>query len=354
MMVQNILHESDVWLSQKGPSQHVVVSSRIRLARNLIRIPFSTHAKSDELSHVTRLVGDTIQNCKSIQGFNLISLHDIPTTVRKYLKESHIISPELEKGDEHRLIYTSPNCRISIMVNEEDHIRIQGLAPGLYLKPLMEELDRIDTELIEVLPIAFSEQLGFLTACPTNLGTGLRVSVMLHLPGLVFCRLIEETLKMVQPHCLTVRGFYGEDSDYTGDLFQISNEASLGKSEEDIVDSVLIVVEKIIEKEEEARQKLFNERDLAVEDAIWRSYGLLSHARVMDTQEAMGLLSRIRLGIDRGYFKDLDHLRFNKLMIEIQPAHMEYKASFKEGTERRDTVRADLLRSIFQAPGSNN
>ena len=345
---------SDGWLEAQGPSQHVVVSSRARLARNLSRIPFATHAKQQELNEVSQIVSRTIQNLPLISVFHLIDLHKVSALERKYLKESHIISAEMEKGDVHRVVYVRPDYRVSIMVNEEDHLRIQGLVSGFRLPDVFQDILKIDMELMDTLPTAFSDQLGCLTACPTNLGTGLRVSVMLHLPGLTLCRKIEEALQMIQPSGVAVRGFYGENSEYFGDFYQISNEISLGKTEEEIVDMLAGVIRIVIEQEEKAREILFLDRVASIEDTIWRAYGLLSQARLIDTQEAMKLLSRIRLGVDRGYFKTLDHSRLSRLMIEIQPAHLEYHEKCDPDSEARDIARAALLRNIFATPGSAN
>ncbi|HOE64794.1 MAG TPA: protein arginine kinase [Candidatus Sumerlaeota bacterium] len=353
-MKRNLYSESDIWLKDEGDCENVVISSRIRLARNLSKIPFSTHAKPEELANVERLVDERIQSIPAFNDYESISLHDVSQFTRRYLKESHIISPEMEKGGEHRKVYLSPGGRISIMVNEEDHLRFQILAAGYNLREILDDLIKLDTKLVELLPIAFSEQLGFLTACPTNLGTGLRVSVMLHLPGLVFNRQIEDTIKMLQPLGVTIRGFYGEDSEFTGDVFQISNEASLGKNEEAIVDSIGSIANKVIEQEEEARMELFDKRPLIVEDTVWRSFGILSQARLMDTQETMKLLSRIRLGIERKYFSKMNHYILNRLFFSIQPAHVEYKRQTGPNNQKRDAARAELLRCLFTQSGSDN
>ena len=357
-MEQEIYHDSDTWLEEKGPRQNVVVSSRARLARNLSRIPFATHANKEELSKVSQLVDRTIKKRPNLKLFQPIILREVSSRARRYLKESHIISPEMEKGTNYRLVYLSPDFHISIMVNEEDHLRIQGLVAGFQLKKILDKIFSIEEDLTDSMNVAFSEQFGYLTACPTNLGTGLRISVMLHLPGLVMTRNIDDTLKMLQPHGLTFRGFYGENSEFSGDLYQVSNEISLGKTEEEIVWLLTKVVETVIEREEEARNNLFTSQVKIVEDTIWRSYGLLTQARTIDTQEAMKLLSRIRLGIDKGYFKTIDHYRLNRLIIEIQPAHLEHENTLQSNSEARDSARAELLRNLFNPlqaePGNEN
>jgi len=354
MKDQLIHNESDYWLKEKGPQQHVVVSSRARLARNLPKIPFATHARQEELSEVYHRVDQVLQNKLPLKSYQPVVLHETSLLTRRYLKESHIISTEMEKGERFRLVYLSEDCHISIMVNEEDHIRIQGLVAGLQIKEILNQIIAIDIELLSHMPLAFSEQFGFLTACPTNVGTGLRISVMMHLPGLVMSRKIDEVLEIIHPLGVTVRGFYGENSEYIGDFYQISNEVTLGKTEEEIVELLLNVIRLIINKEETARNQLFKNRIISIEDSIWRSFALLSQARMMDSQEAMKLLSRIRLGIDHGYFKFLDHAKLNKLIIDIQPAHLEYTKKCEASAEARDIARASLLRNIFNTPGSRN
>ncbi len=353
-MQEDVFIECDGWLNEAGPQQNVVVSSRARFARNISRYPFATHAKSDELAEVCRMVDETIRGLGMFRGYRPILLHDVSPVVRMYLKESHIISSEMERGKRYRFVYLSPDYHTSIMVNEEDHLRIQGIVSGLRLKEIFGEISKIDVELTDALPVAFSERFGFLTACPSNLGTGLRVSVMLHLPGLVYSRQIDEILKIVQPFGLTVRGFYGENSEFTGDFYQISNEVSLGKSEGEIIETLLNVIKNVIGREEVAREELFKSRPYAIEDIIWRSFGLLSQARMMNSQEAMKLLSRIRFGIDRGYFKNIDHYVLNKLVIELQPAHLQYQKGGEVNSKARDIARATLLRNYFNAPGSEN
>lgn len=354
MIQENIVKESDLWLNEKSAMQHVVVSSRARLARNIPRIPFATHATPEELIRITRAIDRVISGNPGLNAFHPISLHEAPQLIRRYLKESHIISSEMEKGEQHRVIYVSPDFHISIMVNEEDHIRIQGLTAGMKIQDILGEILKIDDLLTEKLPVAFSDQYGYLTACPSNLGTGLRVSVMLHLPGLVMTNNIEKIVKMIQPHGLTVRGFYGENSEFDGDFYQISNELSLGKSEGEIVSLLVDVIKNIIHQEGKAREELFSRQVIMTEDSIWRSFAILSQARLIDTQEAMKLLSHIRLGIDRGYFSFLDHNLLNKLVIEIQPAHLEYLRTDQRGSEARDMARATLLRNYFNMPGSKN
>ena len=354
-MEQNIFQKSDNWLKKHGPRQHVVVSSRVRLARNIMRIPFAAHAQSDELEDVFRTVNRIIRQNPRFRDYQVIPLNETPVRARTFLKESRIISPEMVKGAEFRAVYVNPDFHISLMINEEDHVRIQGLTAGLNVRSISEEIFQIDDELNEKLPVAFSDQFGYLTACPTNLGTGLRVSVMLHLPGLALTKKIQDVLTMIQPRGQTVRGFYGENSEYDGDFYQVSNEISLGKTEEKIIEDHEKVIDSIIIREEEAREELFSNQPDTVEDAIWRSYGVLSQARLIDVKEAMNLLSRIRLGIHRGYFKTINHEKLNQMIIDIQPAHLElFELNRSAGSKKNEIARATLLRNSFNILGSEN
>jgi protein arginine kinase len=274
---------------------------------------------------------------------------------RHFLRESRLISPDMEKVVKERAVHISPDCQDSIMVNEEDHLRIQCMVPGLQLQEVVTRLNHLESQLAEALHFAFSEKLGYLTACPTNTGTGLRISVMLHLPALSLLRSIEEILQGIGPYGLTVRGFYGENSEFQGDFFQISNEITLGKSEDEIRDILQRVMDQIIRREEEARTRLFETRRTSVEDVFWRSLALLSYARRMNSQEAMKHLSRLRLGIDTGMLTHLSHQELNRLVIEAQPAHLEvrYGDGGEMTGESRDELRAKMLRDRLAPPAQN-
>ena len=353
-MNSELCSHSSSWLDKTAPEQDVVVSSRVRLARNLTRIPFATFAKPAELIEVLQKIGMAVSAIPGFANFQPLLLTDLKAVDRKFLKESHVISPEMEKPRYQRLIYVSSDYHFSLMLKEEDHLRLQGLMPGLQIEEILRRIVTLDEALINALPIAFSPDFGFLTACPTNLGTGLRVSVMMHLPGLALLAHIEKVVSAIQPLGITVRGFYGENSEFMGDLYQISNEISLGKTEEEITRTLMDVVKEIIGQEKSARQTIFHERSSHAEDLVWRSFGLLSQARTMSTEEAMSLLSRIRLGIDRGYFKNMDHSLLNKLIIDVQPAHVESTSSEGDSAENRGVARAAMLRSCFHSITSDN
>jgi protein arginine kinase len=353
MSTPNILG-SHKWIETVGPYIDIVVSTRSRYARNIMGVTFAPYAKPDELAKIVDIVDDAVSSQRVLGSNDRLVIADMPRLERRYLKESRIISAELEKGGQHRIVYLNPDRTKSLMVNEEDHIRMQCILAGFQLHPTLQAIDKIDNRLELSIPYAFSERFGYLATCPTNTGTGLRVSVMMHLPGLALSQVIDKILSLVQPYGLTIRGFYGEHSEYVGDFYQISNEVTLGKSEEEIVEIMDKVVTQIVTKEQHAREQLFAQRRNAIDDAIWRSYAVLSNARMIDSSEAMKLLSRVRLGIDRGYFTSFTHSELNKLIIEIQPAHLELTGEGDGGSEARDIARAAFLRKRFQGLVSHN
>lgn len=343
MSIINFIKESDNWLLSKAPLNHVVVSSRARLARNLPHLPFALRAQTEQLQEVMHRVDEAIAESEYFQEYKRLAISEIHSLYRLYLKESHLISTEFEKGGEHRIVYISPDYRVSILINEEDHIRIQCLETGGQLSRVLAVCEEVESELARHLQFATSPKLGYLTACPTNVGSGLRVSVMAHLPGLVVIDRVEEILESVKQYGMTVRGMHGEHSDYQGDLFQLSNEVTLGKADTDIRETLESVMRQIVERESNARDALFDQKDLLTKDLISRALATLQNARILDSGEALAHLSKIRLGIDRGYFKDLDHSSLSRLMVEVLPAHLQCQEGGQIPAERRDSVRADLI-----------
>ncbi len=346
MLDETIRREADKWIGTQAPRNHIAVSSRARYARNVSGHRFAPHASTEQLHKVVAVVGAALKNLSAVQGFISLPMAALEVTERHFLRESRLISPDMEKVTQGREVHVSPDCRDSIMVNEEDHLRIQCMLPGLQLDNVMERLNVIERQLSAELPFAYSDRLGYLTACPTNTGTGLRISVMLHLPALTRSRKIEEILQGIAPYGLTVRGFYGENSEFLGDFYQISNEITLGKSEDEIRLILQRVIEQVIEREEQVRTELFEKQRTAVEDVFWRSWAILSHARLMNTNEAMQHLSSLRLGIDTGLLPKLSHADLNRLVIETQPAHLQirYSDGGELSVELRDERRARMLR----------
>ncbi|MDX1973161.1 MAG: hypothetical protein SFY68_11580 [Candidatus Sumerlaeia bacterium] len=339
---------TDFWLSTAAADQDVAVSSRMRYARNVHGFRFAPYADGPTLEKIEDRVHSAVIQSSLLREFACYILDDLQPRERQFLKESRLISKEMEKGGKNKRAYVSRDASASLLVNEEDHLRIQTLAGGINFTGPLRQLDTIHEELTETLAFCSSERLGFLTACPTNVGTGFRASVMLHLPGLNLLKKVEKSLSGIAHHGLTVRGFYGENTEYIGDYYQISNEMTLGKSVEEILQVVQSVLERVVENEKEARFELFKAHAGSTEDQIWRSYALLSHARRMDTVEAMNLLSKLRLGIENRMFPDLTHLQLNNLIMEIQPAHVEYRRRLEKGEETRDEFRASYLRRLLK------
>jgi len=336
------LEKADDWLSEDAPRCNVVISTRARYARNLPDFPFSPRAKTPELNAVFSQIDQALTSLGN--NFSQVVLSELEEMERQYLKESHLISAEMERGDDGRAVFFSPEIGVSILVNEEDHMRMQCLQAGMRLREALSTLDELDTKLGSRLEFAFHDQFGYLTACPTNVGTGLRVSVMMHLPALVITNNVEEIVQLLPQFGLTVRGFYGENSEFLGDFFQLSNEISLGKSEQQILEDLERVALQVVDREEKARVALFEERRVKIEDAIWRAFGTLTNSRLISSRDALRLLSHLRLGIDQNLFSGLTHPALNRLMIEVQPAHLQYmdKAALEE--EARDSSRAAYLR----------
>jgi len=350
----DVIKLTEKWTEPPGPLDHIVVTSRVRHARNLERVAFPPRAAREDLRRVSESVDRLIRGNVALTGFARIDINACSPAERMFLKESHIISPELEHGGEHRVLHLDQRRSCAIMVNEEDHLRMYCLRSGLQLQPTLEEINAIDALLGRSLNYAYSEKYGFLTTCPTNVGTGMRASVMLHLPALAMTHQIEEIVKAAPQMGLAVRGYHGENSEFLGDFYQVSNEVTLGRTEEEILEALLKYIERLVAREEAARKSLFDKKRWYVEDVIWRSYAMLSHARIMSSKEAFKLLSPIRLGIDRGHFPSLTHHRFNQLIVTIQPAHLQLTGGADMSVEERGIARARFLRAMFAGQISQN
>lgn len=350
---EEIIAHGTTWVGERAPCSSVVIISRARYARNLAGQPFSPHGSSAMLERIRNEVGEAFQRNRTLTTYHYVDLAETTGTERAFLKESRLISKEMERGGASRAVYVAPEYKSSIMINEEDHLRLQCLEPGFQISKAQEVLAWLDGEIGQVIPYTYHEKLGYLTACPTNVGTGLRASVMMHLPGMVFRRGLEDAFQGLGKRGLTVRGFHGENSENLGDFFQISNEVTLGKTVDEIERLLADTVTAIMDRELEARSLLLSKGGVAVQDTIWRSYGVLVHARKADTSEAMKLLSRVRLGIDEGFFPHLTHEMLNKLMMEIQPSHLVLRHKAPEEVEKRDIARATLIRKALADTSGN-
>lgn len=330
------------WMSADGPDSDIVLSSRIRLARNLHEFNFPTLFTDEEANAVIDTVLERVNN--SEMELEFFKMDDINPLQKRVLVEKHLISPNLAENSMSGACLLSGNEEISIMLNEEDHIRIQCLFPGFQLTEALGAANEIDDWLEGHVNYAFDENFGYLTSCPTNAGTGIRASVMMHLPGLVITQQINRIVPAINQLGLVVRGIYGEGSEALGNIFQISNQITLGKSEEDIVEDLKSVVGQIIYKERLAREALAKTSNIHLEDRVFRSYGILSHSRIIETKEAANCLSDLKLGIDMGYIQNVSKTILNELMILTQPGFLQLYAGGPLSPHERDIRRAALIR----------
>lgn len=334
------------WMKGDGAESEVVVSSRVRLARNLRTHPFPMLATNQQSKEVLDKVLPILNNeeLNTLGHFDFFPLSEMNELEKKVLVEKHLISPSLANESRNGAVILSDNESLSIMINEEDHLRIQCLYSGFQIREAWELCSKIDDLLETQLDYAFDEKRGFLTSCPTNVGTGIRASVMMHLPALALTQQIGRILSAITQVGLAVRGLYGEGSEATGNLFQISNQITLGQSEDEIIDNLHSVARQIIEHEKAARQRLLGESRIRIVDRINRSYGILSHAAIMDTKEAAQRLSDVRLGIDLGIIDKVSPTIMNELMVMSQPGFLQQYYGGTLSSEDRDIRRAELIR----------
>lgn len=344
MKLEDFLKQDCEWLKGTGPSSNIVMSSRTRLARNIDGIPFSNWADRARLEEVLTIAKSAVSSSNYLRDSTFFRLKDLSEVDRLFLVERHLMSPEHARDVEYKALIVDPKEIVSIMVNEEDHLRIQVMQSGLNLRECWRIIDEIDTELSKKIAYAYSAKWGYLTACPTNAGTGLRGSVMVHLPALVFAGHINRVLQAIAKLGLNVRGLYGEGTEAIGNVFQISNQISLGISEEDIVDNIERMTNQIITREESARKAISTKNRDAIVDRASRAYGTLKSAHIITSNETVALLSAIRLGVDLGIVKDLDRRSVNELFILTQPAHLQKLEGKTLNSNDRDIKRADLIR----------
>jgi protein arginine kinase len=333
------------WLRGSGPESDIVISSRIRLARNLAEFPFMRRATEDERGQILRQVKKKLQTLENWSSMLFLELHQLDDVDRQFLVERQLMSREMSDGEGDRAVAIDTDERFSIMVNEEDHLRIQVMCSGLDVKTAWSRIDALDNQLEQRLTYAFHEGLGYLTACPTNVGTGLRVSVMLHLPALVITREIEKVFRSLQKINVAVRGLYGEGSQFMGDFYQISNQITLGRTEHELVATVGEVVPRIIEYERRAREFLVNESEQDLHDDVSRAYGILCTAKKISSEETLHYLSKVRMGINLGLINSLDIATINKLFVHTQPAHLQKLRGQHLSVADRNIERASYLQT---------
>jgi protein arginine kinase len=340
----SLARTSGEWLRGAGPESDIVMSSRIRLARNLADFPFISRANAGDRAEIERTLRERVMKVHESIDLTYVDVNDLQGIDRQFLVERQLISREHADSEGARGVAIGNNEQVSLMINEEDHLRIQVIHSGFDLPATWEQINRIDDLIEEQVTYAFNDKLGYLTACPTNVGTGMRVSVMLHLPALVITRQIDKLFRSLQKISLAVRGLYGEGSQAMGDFYQISNQITLGRSETDLVKQVGDVVPTIIDYERKAREFLIRESQENLHDRVSRAYGILRTAQTISSEETMHLLSSVRMGVNLGLIHDLEIPTVNKLFIYTQPAHLQKLTGGELDTADRNIERARYLR----------
>jgi len=344
MEINDLTTHAGEWLKGEGPESDIIISSRIRLARNLADFPFTNRATPEQRNEICEILRDRVSRVRlrdaKLSYFDLVQADKLDL---QFLVERHLISKELAQAEGARGVAINSEETVSVMINEEDHLRLQVLKSGFQLGETWEIIDELDDSIDREVTYAFSLELGYLTACPTNVGTGMRASVMLHLPALLFTRQIDKVITAVGKMNLVVRGLYGEGTQYAGSLYQVSNQVTLGKSEEEILDNIVSTVPQIVRYERRAREMLLSQNRAKLEDRIYRSLGMLKSARTISSNETITLLSHLRLGINLGLI-EMDIGRVNQLFIRALPAHLQKLEGKELEPEERDTVRAAFIR----------
>lgn len=351
-IVENLLNQPlTPWLSGTGPEGEIVLSSRIRLARNLRTLPFPGRASAEQLGKIVSALKEVPQELKANDGheYAFVELDRLVPLARYVLVEKHIISLNHVTEPANRALIVSDDASVSIMVNEEDHLRLQCLEAGLNLGVALDKANAIDDIIEAKHDIAFMDNIGYLTSCPTNIGTGLRASVMVHLPALVLTKQMGRIVAIATQLGLTVRGLYGEGTEAAGNIFQISNQVTLGRNEHDIITNLNGVVKQIVDKERMARRLLATDSPDALADRVWRSYGVLRYAQSISAQEALSLLSEVRLGIDLGVIDEAQPDVFTKLLVMTRPNFLQNLAGdIALNQTESDKLRAKLIRKSLQ------
>lgn len=340
------------WLDASGPASHLVLSTRVRLARNLSAHVFLGRNGDQERESILGTVEKAARETAALRDAVRFRVDQLDHADRRLLHERHLVSKDLAGLDDGSLVRTGATVlvrdQLGVMVNEEDHLRLQGIRSGFALDAAYADVDRLDTELGQRLAFAFHPEFGYLTSCPTNVGTGLRASVLIHLPGLVLTKEISKVLQGLAQVGLTFRGLYGEGSEVVGNFFQLSNQTTLGKSEHDLLDHLGKMVRQVMEYEEQARQVLLRDAPAIIEDKVWRAFGLLRYARSLSFEEAMNLLSGVRLGVGLELIPDVGMYTLNKLLIYTQPAHLAVAEGMPLDDPELSVRRARYVRRVLE------
>jgi protein arginine kinase len=350
----NLLPDGGIsWLDASGPEGNIVLSTRVRLARNIKGKRFPISAEPEANEEILEEVERASRSSRQLRDVPLIRLDSLRGIECQLLHERHLISRELAgletNGGTRKGAALLTDGSVGLMVNEEDHVRLQCLKSGFALTDAYKDLESLDADMGRQLPFAFHEEFGYLTSCPTNAGTGLRASVLIHLPGLVLTKEIAKVLQGLSQVGLTFRGLYGEGSEVVGNFFQLSNQTTLGKTESELLDHLGDMVRKVIEYEQQARNVLQRDAPTVIADKVWRAYGLLKYARSVSFEETMNLLSGVRLGVGLNLISDVSVYTLNKLLIFAQPAHLAVGEGRELGDPELSTVRATYTRQLLEA-----
>ena len=332
------------WLTGEGEESMVVLSTRVRLARNVANLPYPAATDTETREKTINYFESARSRSKMLNDGNFLKAIDLDQLDRDFLIERHLMSPTFMHDNSARALYINATEQISIMINEEDHFRIQALSPGLNPSEAFKTASEYDAEIGKYIEYDYDSDYGFLTACPTNVGTGMRVSVLIHLPGLVITKDIDRVINRISQQGVDVRGFYGEGTDVLGNLFQISNHTTLGISEKQILELIGRIAKGIIEDEAAARDRLKEEAATQIEDKIWRAYGILKSARLLTAEEVMNLLSAVRLGAAMGIINNIKTATLNEILLLSQPAHLQKYYTREMDTDERDLIRASMVR----------
>jgi protein arginine kinase len=345
------------WMAASGPHADIVLSSRIRLARNVAGFNFSARERDGERLRVLAQVREAMPRVPSLSGAVVLRLDELSSVDRQVLRERHLVSRELagaESGEVRSASAVLVSEHAGVMVNEEDHLRLQVFRSGFDVPGALQAAIKVDRELGDQVPYAFHREFGFLTSCPTNTGTGLRASVLVHLPGLVLTQEIGKVLQGLQQMGLTHRGLYGEGSDVVGSFFQVSNQTTLGRSEEELADHLDRVVKRLVEQESAARRVLARDAGYIIEDKLWRAFGTLRHARNLGADEAMNLLSGVRLAVGLQLIGGLSIYTLNKLLVFGQTAHLSHAAGRSLTESEAAVARARYVREVLANEGGSD
>jgi len=345
-LFQNVTGSPGSWLSSTNEESDIVLSCRIRLARNLRKIKFPEYMSSNDAEKIKESIKSAIPFCPALTNPELYEMNKLPNLERLILIERHLISKQLA-GKKDGMLIVNADEKLSVMINEEDHFRIQVIDAGLQLTKIWEIINTFDNQLEKQLDFAFSANYGYLTACPTNVGTGMRCSILAHLPGIIMINQLNKIQGAIEKLGLIIRGYYGEGTEASGNFFQISNQFSLGKNEESIIEKIDNIGRQIVEHEKNTRKILLQESRTRVEDQIFRAYGILTNARILSSNESMALLSMIRLGVNTGIIPTLTVKKLNEALVFSQPGHLQKILGKEISAEKRDFFRAQMIREKF-------